>query len=86
MNDAQKQLLDSCQKGAFQYVRLVDIQNQEKKALTLVVANQNKDIDKLLGINNEQAKTLNKQAKTMTILKYVATTEAIILVLLALFK
>ena len=86
MNDAQKQLLDNCQKGAFQFVQLVNIQNLEKKALTLVVANQNKDIDKLLAINNEQAKKLNKQAKTITILKYVALGEGAILVLLALFK
>jgi hypothetical protein len=86
MNDAQKQLLDSCQKGAFQYVRLVDIQNLEKKALTLVVANQNKDIDKLVALNDEQAKKLNKQAKTITILKYVAIGEGVILVLLGLFK
>jgi hypothetical protein len=86
MNDAQKQLLDSSQKGAFEYVRLVNIYKQEKTALDGIIGNQNKDIDKLIAINNEQAKTLNKQSKTITILKYVATIETSLLVLLMIFK
>jgi hypothetical protein len=86
MNDAHKQLLDSCQKGSFQLTKLVNIQTQENIALKGVVSNQNKDIDTLISLNNKQAETLNKQSKTIAILKYIVTAETVILVLLAIFK
>lgn len=86
MNDAHKQLLDSCQKGSFQLTKLVNIQTQENITLKGVVLNQNKDIDTLIRLNNKQAETLNKQSKTIAILKYIVTAETVILVLLAIFK
>lgn len=86
MNDAQKQLLDSCQKESFQLTKIVSVQKQEKIALEGVILNQNKDIDKLIGINNKQAETIKKQSKTITLLKYIVATETVILVLLAIFK
>ena len=86
MNDAHKQLLDSCQKGSFQLTKLVNIQTQENITLKGVVLNQNKDIDTLIRLNNKQAETLNKQLKTIAILKYIVTAETVILVLLAIFK
>jgi hypothetical protein len=86
MNDAHKQLLDSCQKGSFQLTKLVNIQTQENITLKGVVLNQNKDIDTLIRLNNKQAETLNKQSKTIAILKYIITAETVILVLLAIFK
>ena len=86
MNDAHKQLLDSCQKGSFQLTKLVNIQTQENITLKGVVLNQNKDIDTLIRLNNKQAETLNKQSKTIDILKYIVTAETVILVLLAIFK
>lgn len=86
MNDAHKLLLDSCQKESFQLTKIVSVQKQENIALEGVILNQNKDIDKLIGINNKQAETIKKQSKTITLLKYIVATETVILVLLAIFK
>lgn len=56
MNDAQKQLLDSCQRGAFYYETVIDIEKQKQQNLEKILANQSKDIDKLSKINSQLIK------------------------------
>lgn len=86
MNDAQKQLLDSTQKGVFQFTQLVSGLKKENTVKDSIITVQSSDIDRILAINNENVKKLHKKDKTITTLTYVAAIEAVILALLVVFK
>lgn len=86
MNDAQKQLLDSAQKGAFQFTQLVGNLKKSNTVKDSLITIQSSDIDRLLEINNTNVKAMVKKDKTIQILKYVTITQAIIFVLFVAFK
>jgi hypothetical protein len=86
MNDAQKQLLDSTQKGAFQFTQLVGNLRKSNTVKDSIITIQSSDIDRLIDINNTNVKDMVKKDKTIEILKYVTITQAIIFVLLVAFK
>ena len=86
MNDAQKQLLDRAQKGAFQFAQLIQGKDKENKLKDSVISVQSSDIDHFIANNNKQVKTIEKQDLTIKILKYVVGIETTVLVLLAIFK
>lgn len=86
MNDAQKQLLDSTQKGVFQFTQIASNLKQSNKIKDSIISVQSSDIDRLLNINNTNVKAMVKKDKTIEILKYVVVTQAVILALLVVFK
>lgn len=86
MNDAQKQLLDSAQKGVFQFTQLVSGLKKENTVKDSIITVQSSDIDRLIDINNTNEKAMVKKDKTIEILKYVVVTQAVILALFVVFK
>ena len=86
MNDAQKQLLDSAQKGVFQFTQIVENLKKSNIIKDSIMTVQSSDIDRILAINNENVKKLHKKDKTITTLTYVAAIEAVILALFVVFK
>jgi hypothetical protein len=86
MNDAQKQLLDSTQKGVFQFTQLVAGYKKINTAKDSIITVQSSDIDRFLEINNTNVKAMVKKDKTIEILKYVTITQAIIFALFVAFK
>jgi hypothetical protein len=86
MNDAQKQLLDSTQKGVFQFTQLTGNLRKSNTVKDSIMTVQSSDIDRLLEINNTNIKAMVKKDKTIEILKYVTITQAIIFVLFVAFK
>lgn len=86
MNDAQKQLLDSTQKGVFQFTQLAGGLKKENTIKDSIITVQSSDIDRLLDINNTNIKAMVKKEKTIEILKYVVVTQVVILALFVVFK